>query len=449
MLVMVPIKDQGKTLGVMISEITIQYFINLLKKDFELGKTGDIYLTTLENEKVVHLKKEKIKKVTASLLSVAQTEGQAYGQNKSFNQKVLGSYLKSEKYPWFLVVEISLNEVLAPINKVTKYVASAYIFFLAVFLFTFKHIIKILKKPVQEVSKTLESISTDAIENSKLMRKNSSGLIKNSIQLSEALVENQGQLERVVDQIKNDTEVIKESLNKSEYTKNTASNGQKIVHEMTTNISLTCEENNNVESEIRNFLSEISTIVESVKLIQNKTQLINDIVFQTKLLSFNASVEAARAGEHGKGFAVVAEEVGNLAAMSGKASIEIHEMIDESVKEIEEIIKRSNKNLTNAIKSSTNKIENTKESIDDCKNLFLNILENINVVNEEISNVSRNAQEKVIAIEEVNSRFISLKNVSEQSSVVASTVGNLTDKLKSDSDQLEQVTKSLNEKFAA
>jgi len=39
----------------------------------------------------------------------------------------------------------------------------------------------------------------------------------------------------------------------------------------------------------------------------------NDIVFQTKLLSFNASVEAARAGIHGKGFAVVADEVGNLA----------------------------------------------------------------------------------------------------------------------------------------
>ncbi len=50
--------------------------------------------------------------------------------------------------------------------------------------------------------------------------------------------------------------------------------------------------------------------------IGDKTKVINDIVFQTKRLSFNASVEAARAGEHGKGFAVVAEEVGNLAQMS-------------------------------------------------------------------------------------------------------------------------------------
>src|SRR5262249_4345368 len=63
-------------------------------------------------------------------------------------------------------------------------------------------------------------------------------------------------------------------------------------------------------------LREISSIISQ---IGERTKVINDIVFQTKLLSFNASVEAARAGEHGKGFAVVADEVGKLATMSGKA----------------------------------------------------------------------------------------------------------------------------------
>lgn len=49
--------------------------------------------------------------------------------------------------------------------------------------------------------------------------------------------------------------------------------------------------------------------------IKGKRKVINQIVFQTKLLSFYASVEVARAGESDKGFAVVAEEVGNLATM--------------------------------------------------------------------------------------------------------------------------------------
>ncbi|MBC7659266.1 MAG: hypothetical protein H7249_06115 [Chitinophagaceae bacterium] len=50
-------------------------------------------------------------------------------------------------------------------------------------------------------------------------------------------------------------------------------------------------------------------MVSVINEIVDKTRVINAIVFQTQLLSFDASVEAARAGERGKGFAVVAEKV--------------------------------------------------------------------------------------------------------------------------------------------
>lgn len=97
--------------------------------------------------------------------------------------------------------------------------------------------------------------------------------------------------------------------------------------------------------EVRRGHQDMHSFVSLFQTIGEKTKIINEIVFQTKLLSFNASVEAARAGEHGKGFSVVAEEIGNLASLSGQAASQIGDLHKQSSEHVHEVASKARERL--------------------------------------------------------------------------------------------------------
>ncbi|MFN7901979.1 MAG: methyl-accepting chemotaxis protein [Holosporales bacterium] len=69
---------------------------------------------------------------------------------------------------------------------------------------------------------------------------------------------------------------------------------------------------------LRNVLSDIDGIVDSIRVITE----------QTNLLALNATIEASRAGEQGRGFAVVAAEVKVLANKTTEMTVSIDEKIN-------------------------------------------------------------------------------------------------------------------------
>ncbi len=87
------------------------------------------------------------------------------------------------------------------------------------------------------------------------------------------------------------------------------------------------EQGETMMSDVRDAMQDISgrskEMTEVISLIEN-------VAFQTHILSLNAAIEAARAGEMGKGFSVVAREVGALASQSSQSAQNINALIHES-----------------------------------------------------------------------------------------------------------------------
>ena len=233
-------------------------------------------------------------------------------------------------------------------------------------------------------------------------------------QQAASLQETSSSIEEISSMINANTENAKQSSIISEQSLTTAERGKVVVSQMIKAIGDISTSNTEIMNQVNETNKEIENIVKIINEIGAKTKVINDIVFQTKLLSFNASVEAARAGEQGKGFAVVAEEVGNLAAMSGTAALEITNMLDGSIKAVETIVRGSKEKIGKLILNGKDKVEAGTRVAHECEEVLSEIVNSVASVSKMVIEISTASQEQAQGVYEITKAIAQLDKVTQQ-----------------------------------
>lgn len=244
---------------------------------------------------------------------------------------------------------------------------------------------------------------------------------QNAIQ-SAAATQTSAAVHELQETVQKNNETAKQARLSSEASRLAAENGQQSVVNMTEAFNQLSNTARKLVDGLKGSSSNLDELVTLIGQISDKTKAIDEIVFQTRILSFNASVEAARAGEHGRGFAVVAEEVGSLAQMSGTAAAEISSILRlgvEKAKAVSEAVRLSADSLVAETKSSSDVGLGRSE---ECRAALTGILQSVEQVNQAIDTVSRSTEEQTVGIGEIAKAIMQIESANMKTAHVVSEI---------------------------
>ena len=230
-------------------------------------------------------------------------------------------------------------------------------------------------------------------------------LSKSSNQQAASLEETAAALEQITANIQGNTQATVKMSGLADSVTNSAKDGQKLANE--------------TASAMEQINNEVSSINEAIEVI-------DQIAFQTNILSLNAAVEAATAGEAGKGFAVVAAEVRNLASRSAEAAKEIKDIVEKATLKANEGKTISDKMIA-GYDGLNNNIKSTIEMIGQVATASKEQETGITQINDAVTALDHSTQQNAQVADEISTMSSQIASMSSSLVTAASRASFLQD----------------------
>ena len=320
---------------------------------------------------------------------------------------------------WSAFVEMESDSAFSAISVASNIFSTSFVFILLLGSLLALTVSSKLSNSLLQIANRIADGSINISDASGKLSDHSTSLSSATSEQASSLQQTVASLNEISAMINKNTDASQTSKDLSSKSRVAAETGKGTINKMIDSIDDISDANSEIINQMNKNAAEIQEIITVIKEIEDKTKVINDIVFQTKLLSFNASVEAARAGEHGKGFSVVAEEVGNLAQHSGDAAKQIEEMLVQSVSRVEAIARDTDSKVQDLIAKGTSKVENGKNVANQCDSALGEILIHVNKLDNMIEEIAIASVEQSQGVQEITKAMSELDKVTKQNSMIA------------------------------